>query len=367
MDLQMLEIFKIKSRNKTYSVEISNKKKISLNSVLKNNLLIVDKNLLNFYPEFNKKNIIIIKSLEKNKSLITVQKILENLKAQKILRDDKIYSIGGGILQDVSTLSASLYMRGIEWIYIPTTLLAMIDSCIGGKSSINIKNYKNIVGNFYPPSKILIYVNFYKTLKDYQLIEGLCEGVKITYAHSFKSFIEFINLVDVNKPLKKLPFSKLISLSLKSKKFFIENDEFDNGKRLLLNFGHTFGHALEASSNYKISHGYSVGLGILAAINLSCNLKFVNKNNKKIQLLQNFILKIMTKNKNFLKHVRNLDIKKTFEKFKLDKKHKTNNFNLILFNNNGDLKKMSLKKSYKNCELIKSSLKNLKNINFYEI
>ena len=220
MDLQMLEIFKIKSRNKTYSVEISNKKKISLNSVLKNNLLIVDKNLLNFYPEFNKKNIIIIKSLEKNKSLITVQKILENLKAQKILRDDKIYSMGGGILQDVSTLSASLYMRGIEWIYIPTTLLAMIDSCIGGKSSINIKNYKNIVGNFYPPSKILIYVNFYKTLKDYQLIEGLCEGVKITYAHSFKSFLEFINLVDVNKPLKKLPFSKLISLSLKSKKFF---------------------------------------------------------------------------------------------------------------------------------------------------
>lgn len=362
----MLEIFKIKSRNKTYIVEINNKK-ISLNSVLKKDLSIIDKNLLNLYPELKKKKKIIIRAIEKNKSLTTVQKILENLKTQKILRDDKIYSIGGGILQDVSTLSASLYMRGIEWIYIPTTLLSMIDSCIGGKSSININNYKNIVGNFYPPSKILIYVNFYKTLKENQLIEGLCEGVKITYAHSFKSFKKFIDLVDTNKPLKKLDFSKLISLSLKSKKFFIENDEFDNGKRLLLNFGHTFGHALEASSNYKISHGYSVGLGILAAINLSYNLKFIEKKNKKILLLQDFVSKIIYKDKKILKYIKNLNINETFEKFKLDKKHRKNSFTLILFDKNGSLKRISIENNKKNCELIKSTFKSLKKFKYYEI
>ncbi len=358
----MLEIFKIKSRNKTYTVEINDKKKIPLNLLLKKDLSIIDKNLLNFYPELKKKRTITVKAIEKNKSLITVQKILENLKTHKILRDNKIYSIGGGILQDVSTLSASLYMRGIEWIYVPTTLLAMIDSCVGGKSSININNYKNIIGNFYPPNKILIYVNFYKTLKDNQLTEGLCEGVKITYAHSFRSFKKFIDLIDIDKPLKNLPFSKLISLSLKSKKFFIENDEFDNGKRLLLNLGHTFGHALEASSNYKISHGYSVGLGILAAIDLSYKLNFIDRKNNKIYHLHNFILKIINRDKNILKHTRNLNIIKTFERFKLDKKHRKNSFTLILFDKKGLLKRYSIVNSKKNCELIKSTFKNLKKI-----
>ncbi len=361
MGLHMLEIFEIKSRNKNYTVEINNKKKFNLNRIIKNNFSIIDKKLLYFYPELRKTKKITIQALEKNKSLETVQKILKDLKTQKTLRDHKIYSIGGGIVQDVSTLSASLYMRGIKWVYIPTTLLSMIDSCIGGKSSININNFKNIVGNFYPPDYIIIYVNFYKSLKDYQLIEGLCEGIKICYAHSYKSFKKFINLIDLNKPLKKLPFFQLISLSLKSKKFFIENDEFDNGKRLLLNFGHTFGHSLEASSNYKISHGYSVGLGMLAAIDLSIKLKFVSKTNTKIQLLNKFVSKILDKDKKVFKHVKNLNINKTFEKFKLDKKHKRNAFTLILFDNYGNLKKTTITNNFKNCELIKSSLNSLKN------
>jgi len=363
----MLEIFKIKSRNKIYTVEINDKKKINLNKIIQKDLSIIDKNILFLYPELHKHKNISINALEKNKTLFTVQKIIENLKYQKISRDKRIFSIGGGIIQDLSTLAASLYMRGLKWVFFPTTLLAMMDSCIGGKSSININKYKNIVGNYYPPDRIIIYVNFYRSLKDSQILEGLCEGIKICYAHSFSSFKTFIDHIDFEKPLKNLPFFKLISLSLKSKKFFIENDEFDNGKRLLLNLGHTFGHSLEASSNYKISHGYSVGLGILAAIDLSIRLKFVTKKNYKIKLLYKYVLKIINKDKKILNQIKSIDIFKTFQKFKLDKKHKMNYFNLILFNKHGDLKKMSLKKSYKNSESIKSSLKSLKNINFYEI
>ncbi len=162
---------------------------------------------------------------------------------------------------------ASVYMRGLQWAYIPTTLLAMCDSCIGGKSSINVGPYKNLVGTFHPPAAIMIDPGLVSTLSLEQTVSGLVEACKICYCRGTAAFQEYLDL----KPSPSMTEGQIeqaVLLSLSSKKWFIEIDEFDRAQRLLLNFGHTFGHAIEGASHFRISHGIAVGVGMLCAIRL---------------------------------------------------------------------------------------------------
>jgi 3-dehydroquinate synthase len=224
-------------------------------------------------PESQK---IAIKINEKNKSLSMAERIIEKMVMAKCNKDTHLIAIGGGAIQDLATVVASLYMRGIKWSYVPTTLMSMLDSCIGGKSSINVGNYKNIVGNIYPPEHIYVTSKFTKTLSKLEIASGLAEAGKICFAKSEDCFNEFLLLLR-SKIDSDLTYEKLAEVSLGAKKWFIEVDEFDKKERKLLNFGHTFGHALEAATNFKVPHGVAILIGMKAA------LKFAATQNENLE------------------------------------------------------------------------------------
>lgn len=210
---------------------------------------------------------VFVEAIESNKTLTVVESIMIQLSEKGMTKSNELVVVGGGHLQDIGTLVASLYMRGVKWTHVPTTLAAMGDSCIGGKSSINAGDVKNLVGNFYPPQQVLIDPTFVSTLPNLEIIAGISEIIKICFAHSYQTFDECSTLIsDWKSNLNQDVLSEIIFLSLSSKKYFIEEDEFDAGIRKLLNFGHSFGHALESATNYRIPHGVAVLIGMVAAV-----------------------------------------------------------------------------------------------------
>jgi 3-dehydroquinate synthase len=260
--------FKIEIVSQSGKYEITTEQKISEYSG--NTIVLYDDyfsaSLINdLFPESQK---IAIKVNEKNKSLSMAEQIIQKMVKAKCNKDTHLIAVGGGAIQDLATVVASLYMRGIKWSYVPTTLMSMLDSCIGGKSSINVGNYKNIVGNIYPPEHIYITSKFTKTLSKVEIASGLAEAGKICFAKSEDSFDEFLLLLK-SKIDNDLTYEKLAEVSLSAKKWFIEVDEFDKKERKLLNFGHTFGHALEAATNFKVPHGIAILIGMKAALNFA--------------------------------------------------------------------------------------------------
>lgn len=212
--------------------------------------------------------VIDVEATEGAKSLDRMPEVIVRIRETGATRQSRLVAVGGGVIQDIATFCSSLYMRGIAWQYTPTTLLGMVDSCIGGKSAINVGPYKNIVGNYYPPDRILIDPGLVATLGIEQKVAGLCEAAKICYAHGEETFARYLAL-DPSPDMSEVDLARLIELSLRTKQWFIEVDEFDRGERLLLNFGHTYGHAIEGATHFGISHGVAVGVGILAAARLA--------------------------------------------------------------------------------------------------
>ena len=210
-------------------------------------------------------------SLEINENVKTLDgasTILMELARLGVVRGNVLVAVGGGALQDLVTLAASIYMRGLEWIYVPTTLMSMLDSCIGGKSSINLGPYKNLLGNIYPPSSVYIDRGFLTTLNNVDIACGLAEGVKICFASSPIDSTKFEDLIASWQSTSNVDFlEQAIFLSLEKKQWFVEIDEFDKKERKLLNFGHSFGHALEAATAFSIPHGIGVFIGMHTAIN----------------------------------------------------------------------------------------------------
>lgn len=210
-------------------------------------------------------------STEQHKTLDGCQEVLTAMHGHGMRRGTSLIAIGGGVIQDVATLSASLYMRGVPWVYVPTTAMAMLDSCIGGKSSINAGGIKNLVGNIYPPKAVLVDVDFARTLSVEAQVSGLSEAVKICFTAGSNAFADFVNFNfgpdDLRDDSHHEEAVRLIRHVLGCKRWFIEIDEFDVEERLLLNFGHTFGHALESATNFAIPHGIAVSFGMLAALN----------------------------------------------------------------------------------------------------
>lgn len=203
-----------------------------------------------------------IDTVEESKDLARMPATIEACRRAGLTRDGSIVAVGGGVVQDIACFVASTYMRGVAWSYVPTTLLAMVDSCIGGKSSINVGEFKNLVGTFYPPTEVVIAPAALSTLPDIHLAAGKAEAAKIAFARSREVFDEFLGLDSADD-------AALIALSLGAKKWFVETDEFDRAERLLLNFGHSFGHALESCTDYAVPHGVAVGVGCLAAVEMS--------------------------------------------------------------------------------------------------
>ena len=209
----------------------------------------------------------LVTAIEANKTLTEVEAICQRMSEAGVTRSSRVLAVGGGIIQDLATMASSIYMRGIRWSYIPTTLTGMADSCLGGKSSINVGSIKNLVGNIHPPENIYIDTAYLATLPDADLTAGLAEAVKICFAKGSEEFVSYLANQDSLAPGNSVETQQLIHHSLNCKKWFIEIDEFDRAERQLLNFGHTFGHALEAATDFKVPHGISVALGMMAANN----------------------------------------------------------------------------------------------------
>jgi 3-dehydroquinate synthase len=199
---------------------------------------------------------------ESQKNLDGVQRLCERLSELGCTRSTLLVAVGGGVVQDIVTMAAGIFMRGVEWAFIPTTTNSALDSCLGGKSAINLGSHKNALGNFHPPSSVVIITTLLETLDEEHYLGGVFEGVKICFASGPEAFDAFCDELETQN-FRVTP--NLVDLSLRSKKVFIEEDEFDSGVRLLLNFGHTFGHALESASDFQIPHGIAVALGMLAA------------------------------------------------------------------------------------------------------
>jgi 3-dehydroquinate synthase len=264
----------VKSHLKHYEVAFSNKFSFLLNICgIDNRYVVIDDKVYKLYKQqlscLMNCPFLVLKSTEKNKTVKTALNLSEAIMAFPSKRNTVLISIGGGIIQDITGFAASILYRGIKWIFIPTTLLAQTDSCIGSKTSLNHGGYKNLLGTFYPPEKIFIDTGFIPTLSRKDFFSGVGEIVKIAITRGLKGIAEFERdaLSILNGDQKSI--RKWIEKSLEVKKQFIEKDEFDAGERKLLNFGHTFGHALEKTSNYAVPHGQGVSIGVLIANNIS--------------------------------------------------------------------------------------------------
>lgn len=219
---------------------------------------------------------ILIDATEEQKSYTALTPIIEQLIEERFRKNNRLISVGGGITQDITAFIASIMYRGVEWLFFPTTLLAQADSCIGGKTSINIGKYKNQLGNFYPPQKIFIVPEFLKSLSELDFKSGMGEMLHFYLVSSNEDF-EFYQQNYEKAFTVEEAIMALIKRNLEIKKGFIERDEFDRGERQLLNYGHSFGHAIESLTNYRIPHGIAVSYGMDMANFISVKLGFIDE------------------------------------------------------------------------------------------
>lgn len=264
----------IYSHAKDYQVEIY--RKLSFMERLlrtENSFIVIDRNVYDLYRSriFGElgENHMLLPAIEENKVIDTALMICQRMSELELKRNATLISIGGGITQDITGFAANILFRGVRWEFVPTTLLAACDSCIGGKTSLNYKGFKNLLGTFYAPDQIHICPEFFDTLSQHDFESGMGEVVKF----NLMAGADGINFIETNmdKLLSrdKELLSRVIERSLSFKKRFIEADEFDRGERVKLNFAHTFGHAFETMSGYKIPHGTAVAMGMIAANRVS--------------------------------------------------------------------------------------------------
>ena len=256
--------------------------KIKKGSITKDNfpeekgtIVITDSNVAKIYFDLIKNlKRIVIPAGEKSKSFEYYNKIVEKLSEleERGNRINKIISFGGGVVGDLSGFVASTYKRGIELIQVPTTLLAMVDSSIGGKNGINLGNKKNYLGTFYLPGEIIIDVDFLKTLPEEEIKNGIAEIIKYSFLFKKPKKQELLNI----KNLTNFDFSELIKKCYKIKSKVVSKDITDKNYRHILNFGHTVGHAIEILLN--ISHGEAISIGMVKETQISIKL---NKTSEK--------------------------------------------------------------------------------------
>lgn len=272
----------IKSFSKTYSVtynseDISNMIDKYCN---KDDFIIIDKNVYNIHSQSIKPiyNIFIFDALEENKNIDNVIKIIDAISKINLTKKNKIIIIGGGISQDVGGFVATVYKRGIDWIFIPTTLLAMVDSCIGGKLGIN-RNSKNELGLFSSPNEIIINTSFLLTLDGDAIFSGLGESLKLALMAGYNNYEDFLS------GYSKQNYLSIIKRSHAVKKSIIEIDELENNERKSLNYGHTFGHALESATNFFIPHGIAVLIGMYLINKIFTGDKYSEVNNLILEMV----------------------------------------------------------------------------------
>ena len=268
---------------------------------------------------------------EKNKSLITVQKIFSFLSENSFDRSSAVIAIGGGVVGDIAGYVASTFMRGIRLFQVPTTLLSMVDSSVGGKTGVNFQNRKNLIGTFYQPNIVCVYPEFIKSLTKREIVSGAGEIFKYSFLADGKNY----NLLKSN--LQNLfnnddvDFISIITNCVKIKADVVMNDEREvTGLRKILNLGHTFAHAFETESNFKLKHGEAVIAGIFCALSLSEKSGYLDQK-KFDKILQDF--SFISLNKSIYK----MDTVNVYYNMIGDKKNLNNKIKLVLVEDIGSV------------------------------
>jgi len=274
--------FTVKSVVHDYEVQfISNTRNSLIQELKEGDFLIIDRKVNNLYSnELNNilesKKHIIIDATEKQKSFQELIPIIQFLIDNGFRKNNRLIGIGGGITQDITAFTSSIMYRGVDWLFYPTTLLAQGDSCIGSKTSINFGVFKNQIGGFYPPNKILINPGFLDSLSDAEMKSGLgemCHYFIVASEADFKRFKQDYHQALIDKKV----LAGIIARSLEIKKSYIEIDEFDRNERQVFNYGHSFGHAIESLTDYQIPHGIAVSYGMDMANFVSVKLGYLSE------------------------------------------------------------------------------------------
>lgn len=319
--------FEVQSHSGPYQVIFDNTIKTSLHLTTLGTHFIIDQNVWNTLPEdiitvLSNKHITLIEATEENKSYEKIGLVITKLLEQGLKRDSKLVAIGGGITQDITCFIATTFMRGINWVFVPTTLLAQADSCIGSKSSINFGNYKNLLGSFTPPNEVYISNQFLETLEDRDFKSGVGEIIKLFLIGQVKITPGEIVRENVDRYVYEC---------LMIKKEYIEADEFDKGIRNLLNYGHCIGHGIESATNFDIPHGIAVSMGMDAANKLAWAENLITK--ERYQQMSEILFE------NYKEFVDTpISIEKVFAAQTKDKKNTGSKINLILPVNNSFIK-----------------------------
>ena len=317
----------IQVKENNYKIDIDYKSDDKLKDFLRGRseskfLIVTDENVFSLYKERMKN---IMKGLdyyiykitpgEESKSIENFVKINQFLVENNFNRGDAIIAFGGGVVGDLGGYVAASYLRGIDFVAVPTTLLSMIDSSVGGKNGINFMNLKNQIGSFYFPKYVHIDYSFLETLDERNINNGLAEIFKY-------SVLKDRELFDYLKSADELDYEKIIYKSLNIKLDFVRDDERDKGKRQQLNLGHTIGHGIESLSNYQLNHGESIGIGTIYMARAAYKLGLAEDDFYKdlIDAFKNHNLPIFY----------DFDSDEILEVLKHDKKIKNNKINIII-------------------------------------
>lgn len=253
---------------------------------------------------------------EKNKSLETYGNLLEYMCENHVRRSDMIVALGGGVVGDLAGFAAASYQRGVKFVQVPTSLLAAVDSSVGGKTAVDLKSGKNQVGAFYQPILVLCDTETLKTLPEEEYACGCGEIIKYAILESDEFFDELME-----KPVSE-QYEHVISTCVNIKAHYVENDEFDTGLRMKLNLGHTFGHAVETCSGYTILHGQAVGMGMAMVTRAASEMGLCSKetSDKVLEMLDRYKLPTVI----------SFDAEDMLEVIRVDKKNAGSITNLIV-------------------------------------
>ncbi len=290
----------------------------------KNAVIVTDENIFSKHrAKFKNWNVITLKPGEQYKIQLTADAIIEQLIEFQADRSTTLIGVGGGVITDLTGYVASIYMRGIRFGFVPTTLLAMVDASIGGKNGVDVGAYKNLVGSIRQPSFLLYDYSFLKTLPEMEWSNGFAEIIKHACIFDNRLFDLLKNYsLDKIKKDKKL-LASIVAKNVSLKLAVVKKDEFEKGDRKLLNFGHTLGHALE--TQYDLTHGQAVALGMVFAAWLSEKIIGLKKSPEIIQVLGQYKLPTFA----------SFDADRVFNVLVMDKKRVSNTMHFILLNRIG--------------------------------
>ncbi|KXZ39531.1 3-dehydroquinate synthase [Alkalithermobacter thermoalcaliphilus JW-YL-7 = DSM 7308] len=290
-------------------------------------LIVTDKNVENLYLKSilskiqDKTYVYVIEPGEKSKTLDTYKEIFTFALEKGLTRKSLIIALGGGVVGDISGFVASTYMRGLSLLHCPTTLLSQVDSSIGGKTGINIGNFKNVMGTFYNADSIYINISTLTTLSDEDFISGMAEVIKYSLIWDY-DFLDYLiykrkSILDKDKTV----LCNIVKKCIDIKSYIVENDHRETGLRKILNLGHSFGHGIERLGN--LPHGYAVSIGTCMAFKLSLDRNLIGKNyyDKLINTYKDFGLPVSFEG---ISEFEILDI------MKKDKKNNFSKYNLVL-------------------------------------